>query len=203
MTQKVHRGSSPQLACCGAGMSQTLMLLATLTLSVGAWAEPETRVLVPLPADDREHLLEEMRGFLVYTTDTLAAAVRGDMMEVQRLAEQVRPPLERARILATDGPSPAPPMANRNSAPAATGDHRPSPERFARMRRNLPQPFRAMMLQMREAIAAVGQDAATRNDPLHSLRQLHRVQEVCVACHQAYRLEAGHPNAERAAVAGK
>jgi hypothetical protein len=178
------------------------MLVAILTLPVGALAEPETRVPVPLPEDDRQHLLDEMRAFLVYTTATLAAAIEGDMMEVQRLAEQVRPPLERARILATDAPSPAPPMPNQNSARAPTVEQRHSPNRFERMRRNLPQPFRAMMLEMREAIAGVGRDAVAYNDPLHSLRQLHRVQLVCVACHQVYRLEAGHPDTGSEPVAG-
>lgn len=151
---------------------------------------------VNLPEDDREHLLEEMRGFLVYTTATLNAAIEGDMTTVQRLAEQVRPPLERARMLASGDHSPAPPMTERNSAPAPADDgRRHHPSRFERMRRNLPQPFRVMMLQMREGIAEVGRDAVTRNDPLHSLRQLHRVQEVCIACHQAYRLESGSPDA--------
>ncbi len=172
-----------------------LMLMALLSISGSALAEAETRMSVTLPEGDREHLLEEMRGYLVYSTATLAAAVEGEMIEVQRLAEQVRPPLERARILASDGPSPAHPMAEQNSAQAAAGGHRHSPDRFERMRRNLPQPFRLMMLQMREAIADVGRAALVHNDPLHSLRQLHRVQQVCVACHNTYRLETGQPDA--------
>lgn len=195
MTQRVHHGPRLRPARCGARLSRMLMLTALLSIPGSALAEAETRMPVTLPEDDREHLLEEMRGYLVYATATLAAAVEGEMIEVQRLAEQVRPPLERARILASDGPSPAPPMAEQNSARAATGGHRPNPDRFERMRRNLPQPFRLMMLQMREAIADVGRDALAHNDPLHSLRQLQRVQEVCVACHNAYRLEAGQPDA--------
>jgi hypothetical protein len=61
------------------------------------------------------------------------------------------------------------------------------------MQQNLPQGFRNMMLEMRQGVAAIARDAGTIDDQRHILRQLVQVQEVCVACHRAYKLAPGEP----------
>ncbi|MFC7335185.1 hypothetical protein [Rhodocista pekingensis] len=188
------------LARHGSLLAPALVLLGMLVLPAGARGQGDTRTAVVLPPDDREHLLEEMRGFLVYTTETLEAALDNDMARVQRLEEQMRPPLARARQLASDDPLPTPAMAGRGPAVGGgpgVGPGGGQPTRFERMRRNLPQTFRLLMLQMREDMAEIGRDAVSRNDPAHTLRQLHKVQTVCIACHDAYRLEPGVPDARR------
>ena len=167
--------------------SPALMLLVLLMPSLQVSAQTDTRTAVNLPSDDRAHLLEEMRNFLTYTTATLGAITEHDMAQVQQLAEQVRPPLAQARKLASA--TPVSPAMDTDQTQERRG--RGDPARFERMRRNLPQPFRLMMQQMREGIAELGRDAVVRNDTMHTLRQLHQVQQVCVTCHEAYRLQDG------------
>jgi hypothetical protein len=146
---------------------------------------PDTRSEIVLPGDDREHLLEDMRDFLERTTGLLTAISNNDMARVSRLANEMRPPMSRARALA-DG-TPMPP--NRG---IGRGAQRPMSEweqgRFARMQKNLPAPFRGMMFELRQSIDKLGRDAAEQKDRDLALRQLAAAQEICVSCHQLYRL---------------
>ena len=163
-----------------------LGLVLALMSPAGLLADDaDARTVIVLPPDDQAHLLEEMRGYLEYTTAVLGAVIAGDAGAVQRLSAAVRPPLFRARQLANPTE-----MSESGGQDAAGQGPRPrGSERFRRMQHNLPQGFRTMMLQMRERIAAIEQAAMTRQDPQQILHQLWQVQHICIACHQMYRLE--------------
>ncbi|WP_139058742.1 hypothetical protein [Thiorhodococcus drewsii] len=174
---------SLRLAAVGATVPAMVALMLALAPMMPARAASDGRAPIVLPAEDRDHLLEQMRDYLVYSSSTLGALAEHDMAKVQGLAEAVRPPLVRAKMLAGDG---APASAEQSSGPLLPGQN---PARFQRMRSNLPQPFRLMMLQMRQGIAEIASDAVAVSDPMHTLGQLSRVQQVCIACHATYRLE--------------
>lgn len=164
--------------------------LAAMLLAVPAARshdDRDARIAVVLPADDREHMLEDMRDFLKRATTMLAAAAEDDLAQVAGIAAAARPPLERARSLAAGTPPPPMPagMGGMGRGPGSERDR----GRFARMQQNLPQPFRAMLLEMREGVAAAGA-AATAKDGRRTLQALARVQSVCVGCHDSYRLVA-------------
>lgn len=169
----------------------TLFLAALIAVSSPATAHddgPDSRTAVVLPGDDHAHMLEDMREFLERTSGLLTAISDNDMARVSRLASEMRPPMSRARALA-DG-TPMPP--NRG---IGRGAQRPLSEweqgRFARMQKNLPAPFRGMMFELRQSIDKLGRDAAEQKDRDLALKQLAAAQEICVSCHQLYRLEQG------------
>ena len=182
-----------------AAMAVSCALFATLAAPAYAHDAADTRTAVILPEEDGEHLLADMREFLERTTGMMAAAVDGDMQRVQVLADTMRPPLFRARSLAEGTPPPARQGGRREAGAAGRGNQ----TRFARMQQNLPQPFRSMMFEMRKGVAEVARDAVTVGDRLHTLRQLARVQQVCIACHQVYKLAPGRPETAPLSAIGK
>lgn len=152
--------------------------------------EEDRRVAVILPADDHEHLLEDMREFLERAAGMLEALAGDDLARVKQIADSTRPPLPRARALAEGTPLPVGPQdIAAGVRPRSERDR----TRFGRMQKNLPQEFRTLMFAMRQGIADIARDVDAVKDPKHSLRQLAQVHQVCVACHRGYKLVSGDP----------
>ncbi|MFT3964016.1 hypothetical protein [Propionivibrio sp.] len=161
---------------------------------IGAAQEADHRIIVPLPDEDRARLQEDMREFLRQNTGLLNAVIDGDMDRVREMAQGARPPLPRIRALASGASLPSPDGKNPAVPPEAGGRQRPL-TLFERMQRNLPQPFKDMLLGMRETVAEIERDAREIGDSKHTLRQLSTIQGLCVSCHDLYKVVSKPPGA--------
>lgn len=146
----------------------------------------DPRLVVTVPAADRERLREDMRVFLKQTTALMDAAIDRDLAQVSALASKARPPLPRIRALAADLP-----MTAMDADPNASARKIPASDQalFKRMQTNLPPAFRGMLLAMREVIGEIDRDATAVGDPQHTLKQLSAIQAICIACHDTYRMQ--------------
>lgn len=151
-----------------------------------ALAQSDYRIAVALPESDRDRLQEDMRYFLRQQGALLDAAIQNDMTHVAEIAQKAKPPLARIRALAGGMPPPQqnPSLTKSN---AKHSDKNEAVALYLRMQKNLPQPFKDMLLEMRETVAEIERDAKGVKQQKHTLEQLSRIHNLCVSCHEVYR----------------
>ena len=147
-------------------------LLVYLVASPGTLlADP--RILITLPADDREHCMEHMREFLEVTSGILSSALEGDSARIIALAESTQP--RRMRRMSEE----------ERAAFSERELTRPD-----RMQHVLPPEYRQMMRAMRDGFARLAHDARQGVSMEHTLQQLAEIKGTCIACHRSFRIQA-------------
>lgn len=146
------------------------VFLALLLQTGTAWSD--TRQEIILPPADRDHLLEHMREFLQASNGVLRGVLDEDMDKVVEMARLTLP----MRIRDPEAHD-----------VELTRDHagRTRPER---MQAVMPPHWGSMMRQMRQEFMQIAEDARQGADGTRILQRLHSAQEVCIACHEAFRL---------------
>lgn len=135
--------------------------------------QADARILITMPADDREHCMEHMREFLEVTSGILSSALHGDTARIIALAESTQP--RRMRQMS----------AEERAAFSPRDQTRPE-----RMRQVLPAEYRQMMRNMRDGFALLAHDARQGAGMEHTLHQLAQIKGSCIACHRSFRIQA-------------
>jgi cytochrome c556 len=134
----------------------------------------DSRQLIDLPPAMRNHMLSNMRGYLVALSGIVAALSAGDRTKAAAIAET---------RLGLESPGAAACNPNRNAN---------TPAMAAMMAEHMPEEMRKLGFTMHETASAFAKEAAKTqqsNDMRPVLAALAQVTQSCAACHSAYRLQ--------------
>lgn len=177
--------------CYRLAASLFIFMASAALMPQAAVAQSDYRMAVALPENDRYRLQEDMRYFLRQQGALLDASINNDMKRVAEIAQNAKPPLARIRALASGMPPPQQNLSPANQN-AMSSDMREAIALYKRMQKNLPQPFKDMLLEMRETVAEIEKDSKGVRQQKHTLEQLSRIQNLCVSCHDVYRVTTLH-----------